>query len=97
MSHFKVFDLPTFTDCRGSLTVLENALPFIPVRSYWIYGTNGKTRGGHRHRKTFQALVAVCGTVDVYMSDGVKESTISLKLPNQFLLVEPKDRAAQWQ
>ena len=91
MGHFKTLDLPTFADGRGSLTVLENALPFQIVRSYWIYHVDGKMRGGHRHQKTMQALVALNGQVDVYMFDGVREETIILNQPSQCLLVEPKD------
>jgi len=78
-------------DSRGSLTVLEKTLPFQVVRSYWIYGVNGTTRGGHRHTKTIQALVAVSGEVEVYLSDGINEETIILKRPSQCLLVEAKD------
>ena len=91
MPHFALLNLPTFTDPRGSLTVLENALPFQVVRSYWIYGAGGQTRGGHRHTHTRQALVAIAGSVSMYMNDGITEETIVLDHPSQCLLVEPKD------
>ena len=91
MSHFTMLSLPTFTDPRGSLTVLEQALPFEVVRTYWIYGADEQTRGGHRHAHTRQALVAINGTVSMYMNDGVTEETIALNHPSQCLLVEPKD------
>ena len=91
MSHFAILNLPTFDDTRGSLTVLEKALPFEVVRSYWIYGADGQTRGGHRHMYSRQALVAVCGTVTMYMNDGVTEETLVLDHPSKCLLVEPKD------
>lgn len=91
MSHFTTLNLPTFTDARGSLSVLEGALPFNVVRTYWIYGADGQTRGGHRHTYTRQALVAVSGTVSVYMNDGVTEETVELLHPGQCLLVDPKD------
>jgi mannose-6-phosphate isomerase-like protein (cupin superfamily) len=91
MPHFAMLNLPTFTDPRGSLTVLEKALPFDAVRTYWIYGADGQTRGGHRHTYTRQALVALSGKVSMYMNDGVTEETIELNHPNQCLLVEPKD------
>ena len=91
MSHFAMLHLPTFTDPRGSLTVLERALPFDPVRTYWICGANGQTRGGHRHTYTRQALVALSGEVSMYMNDGVSQETIVLNHPSQCLLVEPKD------
>lgn len=91
MSYFKIFELPSHTDSRGSLTVLEGVLPFDVVRSYWIYGADCQVRGGHRHRNTQQALVAVNGTVAVYMNDGVSSATVELDNPGQCLLVEPKD------
>jgi hypothetical protein len=91
MSRFTVISLPTFTDTKGSLTVLEQALPFQVVRSYWIYGADNQTRGGHRHTHTRQALVALSGVVSIYMNDGVTEETIVLSHPSQCLLVEPKD------
>ena len=91
MSHFTVLNLATFPDPRGCLTVLENALPFPVVRSYWIYGADGQTRGGHRHIHTRQALVAIAGIVSIYMNDGRAIETIELDNPSKCLLVEPKD------
>jgi mannose-6-phosphate isomerase-like protein (cupin superfamily) len=91
MTRFALLHLPTFTDPRGSLTVLEGALPFEVVRTYWIYGADGKTRGGHRHMHTRQALVAVSGHVTIYMNDGITEETVVLDHPSKCLLVEPKD------
>jgi hypothetical protein len=91
MSHFTLLNLPTFADHRGALTVLEKALPFEVVRTYWIYGADGQTRGGHRHTYTRQALIAIGGAVSMYINDGVTEETILLNHPSQCLLVEPKD------
>lgn len=91
MSYFQVLKLPVHTDSNGSLTVLEGVLPFDVVRIYWIYGANGQVRGGHRHRNAHQALVAVNGTVAVYMNDGVSSASVELDHPEQRLLVEPKD------
>jgi dTDP-4-dehydrorhamnose 3,5-epimerase-like enzyme len=91
MAHFAIINLPTFTDSRGALTVLEGALPFQVVRTYWIYGADGQTRGGHRHVHTRQALVAISGTVSIFMNDGIAAETIELTHPDQCLLVEPKD------
>jgi quercetin dioxygenase-like cupin family protein len=90
-SHFTTLALPTFEDARGALTVLEGALPFDVVRTYWIYGADGQKRGGHRHTYTRQALIAIHGEVSVYMNDGVSQETIKLVHPSQCLLVEPKD------
>ncbi len=91
MSLFTQLMLPTFSEPRGSLTVLDGALPFQVVRTYWIYGADGQTRGGHRHGHTRQALVSVSGTVTIYMNDGVTVDNVVLDHPGQCLLVEPKD------
>ena len=91
MSHFAQLILPTFADSRGSLTVLDGALPFTPVRTYWIYGADRQVRGGHRHRHTRQALLAISGTVTIYMNDGVTSESVVLDQPGKCLLVEPKD------
>lgn len=91
MTHFAQLVLPTFADSRGALTVLEGVLPFSIARTYWIYGSDGQTRGGHRHHKTRQALIAISGTVTIYMNDGVISDNIELNSPSRCLLVEPKD------
>lgn len=91
MTHFTILNLPTFTDPRGSLTVLQNSLPFEVVRTYWIYSADGQARGGHRHTYTRQALVAMSGTVSIYMNDGVTADNVELDHPSKCLLVEPKD------
>ena len=91
MRRYTLLDLATFNDPRGSLTVLDDVLPFPIVRTYWIYGSDGQTRGGHRHRETRQALVAVAGEVSIFMDDGVEQTEVILDKPNLCLLVEPKD------
>jgi dTDP-4-dehydrorhamnose 3,5-epimerase-like enzyme len=91
MKRYTLLDLATFSDDRGALTVLDNVLPFPIARTYWIYGADGQTRGGHRHHVTRQALVAVAGSVSIFMDDGVEQSTVILDKPSLCLLVEPKD------
>ena len=71
--------------------MLEKALPFEIVRTYWIYGADGQTRGGHRHFHTRQALIAIAGIVKVYLNDGITEDTLLLDNPSQCLILEPKD------
>ena len=90
-SRFVTLNLPTYADSRGGLTVLEEVLPFSIVRTYWIYGADGQTRGGHRHTYTRQALVALHGNVSIYLSDGMVSDTVELDHPSKCLIVEPKD------
>lgn len=58
-----LIDLETHTDKRGNLTVMEDVLPYIIQRVFYIYGVDHSERGGHRHYKTIQA--AVCFRVNV--------------------------------
>ena len=60
--------LNTFTDDRGSLTVVETLkdIPFEVKRIYWIYNVpKEKERGCHANRITYQYLVAVKGTINI--------------------------------
>jgi len=85
-----IINLPTFTDDRGSLTVVEKLLPFEIKRFYYIYDVLGK-RGGHRHKKTIQALICLSGSCEVYVHDGETESMFLLDQPNKCLILNPKD------
>ena len=90
-NHSKIIEIPTFEDERGFLTVMENILPFKIKRIYWIYGADEQIRGGHRHKITKQALVAVSGTIDLKIIDGNKETLYILDNPSKCLIVEPED------
>jgi hypothetical protein len=91
MKRHTLLNLATFGDARGYLTVLDKLLPFPIVRTYWIYGADGQIRGGHRHHVTRQALIAVAGTVSIFLNDGAEQTTVVLDKPDLCLLVEPKD------
>jgi dTDP-4-dehydrorhamnose 3,5-epimerase-like enzyme len=58
-----LIDLPTFTDCRGSLTAIEKQ-PFEVKRAFWLYDLRD-VRGGHAHKTCQQLIVAVHGVVKV--------------------------------
>ena len=88
---YKLIELPTISDSRGQLTVFDEMLPFKVARVYWIQGVAGETRGGHRHKVTRQALIAIVGKIFVSMNDGVGQDTICLDSPSKCLLIEPTD------
>lgn len=85
-----IIDLPSFHDERGSLTVFEKHLPFEVKRIYYIYNVKD-CRGGHRHKKTIQALICLGGSCEIYLNDGKTEETVLLSNPSKCLIVEPKD------
>lgn len=85
-----IIDLPTFSDSRGNLTVVEKLLPFEIKRFYYIYDTIAK-RGGHRHKKTMQALICLGGSCEIYVHDGEKEDVLYLDSPSKCLILDSKD------
>ena len=85
-----LIQLKTFSDHRGSLTVIEKVLPFEIKRVYYIYNATTE-RGGHRHKKTWQALVAVSGSCQVYVHNGKEENTFLLDTPDKCLILAPED------
>ena len=90
-NYSKIIEIPTFEDERGFLTVMEDLLPFKIERIYWIYGSDKKERGGHRHKITRQALIALSGSVDLKTKVGLKESFYTLDNPSKCIIVEPED------
>tara|TARA_A100001388_G_scaffold263305_1_gene233583 strand:- start:1100 stop:1456 length:357 start_codon:yes stop_codon:yes gene_type:complete len=91
MNNQKPFPLKQFEDFRGTLTVLEDEIPFPIKRIYWIHGKEGELRGGHRHIKTRQGLIAINGEIEVFMRNKTEERTYLLNKPSKCLLVEPED------
>lgn len=86
------FDLNTFTDHRGSLTVAEERVdvPFAIKRTFWLYDSDD-FRGRHSHKRCRQLLVCVAGTVvvNVRNEDGLIE--YCLDRPDLALYLEPEE------
>lgn len=86
----KLIVIPTFTDARGSLSVIEKQIPFLVKRIYYIYNVIGQ-RGGHRHKTTKQALICLGGSCKIFVDDGTDKRTYTLDSPDQCLLLDAKD------
>ncbi|MCY7355996.1 MAG: FdtA/QdtA family cupin domain-containing protein [Rudanella sp.] len=87
----KVHQLKTFSSEKGNLTIFENMIPGTIQRVFYIYGANDSPRAGHRHVKTWGALICVAGSCRVYTNDGHEEKTYHLNTPDQCLVLEPQD------
>ena len=86
----KVVDIPTFADSRGQLSVLEKIVKFSIRRVYFIHHAEG-LRGGHRHKKNTQFLVAVSGKVMIHVNDGHENKNYHLDNPRKGLILETAD------
>jgi len=87
----QILKLPTFKDNRGSLTVLEKILSFTIKRVYYIYNCSCSERGGHRHKKTKQALICISGSCVIDCNDGKEKKTVLLNEPDKVLVLMPED------
>lgn len=91
MNFGRIIDLPKIFDPRGNLTVAEEYkdIPFKVSRVYWVYDVPaGESRGGHAHKHCREFIIAVSGSFDVTLDNGVDKQTFHLNHPFQGLLVE---------
>lgn len=90
----QIIQLPQKEDPRGNLTFVQEKehIPFEIERVYWIYDVpGGQIRGGHAFREQQELIVALSGSFDVLVNDGIKEKIFSLNrsyvglyIPNGF-------------
>jgi dTDP-4-dehydrorhamnose 3,5-epimerase-like enzyme len=77
----KEFDIPKILDARGNLSFIEKSisLPFDIKRVYWIYDVpGGETRGGHAFKAQKEIIIALSGSFDVVLHDGIASTHFSL-------------------
>ena len=87
-----VLTLPKVHNRAGNLTALNNSmdLPFDIHRVYYLYDIpGGVLRGGHAHRELHQLIVAVSGSFDIILDDGLNKKTVSLNQPYYGLYIIP--------
>jgi len=76
-----ILQLPKIADVRGNLTFIEEVehIPFEIARAYWIYDVpGGEVRGGHAKRTMEEFIIALTGSFDVVVSDGLNKVTYTL-------------------
>lgn len=84
-----LIEIPKIEDPRGNLSVIEGStIPFDIKRVYYLYDVpSGAERGGHSHINQHEILIALSGSFDVVLNDGVNERKITLNKPNFGLLI----------
>lgn len=76
-----IINLPKFLDSRGNLSFVEQIthIPFEIKRTYWIYDVpGGEHRGGHAYKENQEFIVALSGSFDVVLDNGIEKHTFSL-------------------
>lgn len=85
----KLIDIPKIEDPRGNLSVIEkDVIPFEMKRVYYLYDVpGGAERGGHAHKNIVGFILALSGSFDVVLHDGMEEKTVTLNRPNKGLVI----------
>ena len=84
--------LKTFTDKRGSLTIVEEGkeVPFDIQRVYWIHNVpQGEERGKHSNTVSSEYVIAVSGSVEITLEDKNGRQTYLLDSKDKGLLIPP--------
>lgn len=77
----RIVDLPRIMDPRGNLTFIEAGghVPFDIRRVYYLYDVpGGASRGGHAHKELSQLMIAMSGSFDVILDDGLTSKRVHL-------------------
>ena len=87
-----LIQLPSNSDPRGSLTVVENELPFSIKRVFYIHQIPDNTvRGGHGHIRNHLGMVSVHGACQIRVRNAAGEKIFKLENPQQLLYLKPED------
>lgn len=83
-------DVPTFTDERGAISVLDKELPFQVRRVFWLHHIkDGKVRGAHALLDSSEIMVAVHGSFIVDLDDTINKKSVLLDDPSKGLMIRP--------
>ena len=85
----KLIDVPKIEDRRGNLSVIEkDCIPFDIKRVYYLYDVPSDAyRGGHAHKELQEFLIALSGSFDVIIDDGVGKTRVMLNKPYKGLFI----------
>ncbi|MEM6812434.1 MAG: FdtA/QdtA family cupin domain-containing protein [Pseudomonadota bacterium] len=88
----ELIDIPTFTDDRGTLSVIEaeKELGFSFKRIYYLYNINENAqRGAHAHKNLKQCMIAMAGEFKASIYKDGELYEFHLKSPGQALIIPP--------
>ena len=85
----KIVEIPKIADYRGNISVIEkDILPYKVKRVYYMYDIpSGSKRGGHAHIEQSEFLIALSGSFDVVLNNGLETVTVNLNRPDKGLLI----------
>jgi hypothetical protein len=88
----QIIELPKISDPRGNLTFIEGThhIPFEIKRIFYLYDVpGGAWRAGHALISCHQFIIAVSGSFDVMLDDGIERQRFYLNRSYYGLYVPP--------
>ncbi|TDD96192.1 sugar 3,4-ketoisomerase [Flavobacterium cellulosilyticum] len=87
--NIKIIDIPKIANPEGNLAVIEkDTIPFEIKRVYYLFDVpSSANRGGHAHKNLNQILIALSGSFDVVLKDGVNTHKVTLNKPDKGLII----------
>jgi dTDP-4-dehydrorhamnose 3,5-epimerase-like enzyme len=85
----KIIEIPKIRDVRGNLAVIEKeTIPFSIKRVYYLFDVPSDAyRGGHAHIEQSELLIALSGSFEVVLDNGVEKKRVMLNKPDKGLLI----------
>ncbi|PWA08450.1 sugar 3,4-ketoisomerase [Flavobacterium laiguense] len=85
----QILKIPVVEDVRGNLGIIQSDfLPFEFKRVYYLFDVPSTAfRGGHAHINQQEVLIALSGSFEVTVNDGIEENRYLLNKPNVGLLI----------
>ncbi len=84
LNDIQFINFPVIEDTRGNLAFIQNdILPFEFKRIYYLFDVPSTAfRGGHSHINQYEILIALSGSFEVVLDDGIEKKTFLLNKPN---------------
>jgi dTDP-4-dehydrorhamnose 3,5-epimerase-like enzyme len=89
LNAIQLLKIPIVEDIRGNLAFIqEDVLPFEFKRVYYLFDVPSNAyRGGHSHIAQQETLIALSGSFEVVLQDGLDKKSFILNKPNVGLLI----------
>ncbi|RTY66188.1 WxcM-like domain-containing protein [Flavobacterium sp. GSP27] len=89
VENVQVLKIPVIDDVRGNLAYIQSGvIPFEFKRIYYLFDVPSTAfRGGHSHIQQQEILIALSGSFEVVVHDGIEKKSYLLNKPNVGLLI----------
>jgi dTDP-4-dehydrorhamnose 3,5-epimerase-like enzyme len=86
----RLIKVPTFTDERGTISVMDKELPFDVKRVFWLHHIKeGQSRGGHALLEGSEIICSMHGSFVLELYDGVDKVEIEMNNPLVGVMIRP--------